>query len=380
MYSGPENLPQRAAKLWRTLRTWFAEHIPQVAATLKPGVTEEELDAFELHSHIKIPLAVRIHYRFCGGQDNWEVHAPVFESFMHQSDWGLFGGCQFYGKLMGVTFEDLEGVKRLLLDFPDTEVEVGHGPRDYYPFAGLVQGTGVYAVHIVTGQVCVTDQRLTCHFPISAEGSSMMEWMEVFAHRLTSGAYQPARLKMQHEDGMPGYVEADWQYLSTFPQTIEAGMREAITQGIRVRVSPRFIPESCANMMRPAERHLYAYSVRYYLLPVEQQEQSWPASSGPFRPRIQVQLVSRCWNILDRSGEVVDVVAGPGVIGQHPVLTAGGPEFCYESCSYSSRHKHEASSMSGHFEFVEGPMSNPQGSPFNVQSPKFELSLPEYFF
>jgi hypothetical protein len=34
MYRGPDMLPQRAAKLWKSLRTWFAGHIPEIAATL----------------------------------------------------------------------------------------------------------------------------------------------------------------------------------------------------------------------------------------------------------------------------------------------------------------------------------------------------------
>jgi hypothetical protein len=37
----------------------------------------------------------------------------------------------------------------------------------------------------------------TIPIPISPMGSSMLDWMETFAHRVTSGGYQPDRLRVQ---------------------------------------------------------------------------------------------------------------------------------------------------------------------------------------
>jgi hypothetical protein len=51
---------------------------------------------------------------------------------------------------------------------------------------------------------------------------------------------------LQGEDSVDGLKvgqEAEWSYLSKFPKNAETGMREAITQGVRVRVGVGFIPQ-----------------------------------------------------------------------------------------------------------------------------------------
>ena len=76
---------------------------------------------------------------------------------------------------------------------------------------------------------------------------------------------------MQSPDGSLAHREAEWKdrrYLSKFPKTIEAGMREAITQGVRVRVGPAVIPQSCVSHGMPTEQFLFAYRCLAPLLSV----------------------------------------------------------------------------------------------------------------
>lgn len=84
---------------------------------------------------------------------------------------------------------------------------------------------------------------------------------------------------------------------------------EATTQGIRVEVSPSFMPDHS----RPSEREfVFAYRVRITNVGQE-----------------AAQLVSRRWLIVDANG-VTHSVEGPGVVGQQPRLEPG------QSFEYSS--------------------------------------------
>jgi len=65
------------------------------------------------------------------------------------------------------------------------------------------------------------------------------------------------------------------------------------------------------------------YSVQFSLLPVEEQQASWPADAGPFSPITSVQLQSRHWIIRDQTGEITQDIHGDGVIGRHPILAPG---------------------------------------------------------
>ena len=76
----------------------------------------------------------------------------------------------------------------------------------------------------------------------------------------------------------------------------------ALTRGIKVEVSARYLPERS----HPGERlWMFAYTIR---ITNEGQE--------------TVQLMSRHWIITDANGRVEEV-RGPGVVGQQPVLTPG---------------------------------------------------------
>jgi len=120
----------------------------------------------------------------------------------------------------------------------------------------------------------------------------------------------------------------------------------ATTQGIRVSVQSRYIPEQSS----PAERrYVFAYTVRI-------------ENAGTAR----AQLRSRHWVITDGHGEIEEV-RGPGVIGKQPSLSPG-ESFEYTSgCVLKTAH----GSMRGAYQ-----MFREDGSSFDAQIALFGLSLP----
>jgi ApaG protein len=123
-------------------------------------------------------------------------------------------------------------------------------------------------------------------------------------------------------------------------------MYEAVTCGIRIRVTPQFLEEESA----PAEgRYLWSYTIDI-------------RNEG----RETVQLRSRHWRITDATGRTQEV-AGPGVVGQTPVLTPGA-SFRYTSgCPLPT----PSGIMVGTYQ-----MTSAAGERFNVSIPAFSLDSP----
>ncbi len=92
---------------------------------------------------------------------------------------------------------------------------------------------------------------------------------------------------------------------------------EACTRGIKVSASVVILPDN--PMSRSVTVHEYAYSIRFTLLPVEEQLRLSPQA----QPLTSAQLLSRHWVILDERGQCTDTVEGEAVIGKYPHLTQG---------------------------------------------------------
>ena len=123
-------------------------------------------------------------------------------------------------------------------------------------------------------------------------------------------------------------------------------MSDATTRGIRVRVRAEFLPERSA----PDKKHwFFAYRVRIENVGDE-----------------AAQLVSRRWEITDGDGNV-QVVEGPGVVGEQPLLTPGASfeytSFCPLPTPYGTMH--------GHYR-----MLTPGGGEFEATIAPFTLATP----
>ena len=82
----------------------------------------------------------------------------------------------------------------------------------------------------------------------------------------------------------------------------ETPMYKAVTRGISVAVTPRYMPEKSSPQ---EERYFFAYTVEII-------------NTGTER----VQLRSRHWKIIDDWGNGQEV-RGPGVVGEQPILGPG---------------------------------------------------------
>ena len=120
----------------------------------------------------------------------------------------------------------------------------------------------------------------------------------------------------------------------------------AITEGIRISVTSRYIPEQSAPRHR---RYVFAYTVKI-------------ANES----KDVAQLRSRHWVITDQQGKVEEV-RGPGVVGAQPTLRPG------ESFSYTSGCILQSSrgAMEGSYQ-----MYRPDGTFFDAAIASFALELP----
>ncbi|MBZ6077238.1 Co2+/Mg2+ efflux protein ApaG [Microvirga puerhi] len=123
-------------------------------------------------------------------------------------------------------------------------------------------------------------------------------------------------------------------------------MYKAVTRGISVTVTPRYMPEESS----PSDnRYFFAYTVEIINTGLE-----------------RVQLRARYWKIIDERGHTQEV-RGPGVVGEQPILGPG------ESYSYTSGCPLPTPSGTMQGCYV---METSGGETFNADIPAFSLDSP----
>lgn len=124
-------------------------------------------------------------------------------------------------------------------------------------------------------------------------------------------------------------------------------MYEAVTSDIRVKVTPVYVEERSSP---ESGDYFWAYTVEV-------------SNEG----HVAVQLVSRQWLIIDGRGKR-EVVRGPGVVGQTPVI-APGQSFTYTSgCPLGT----PSGIMSGSYQ-----MRRTDGAMLDIAIPAFSLDSPD---
>lgn len=124
------------------------------------------------------------------------------------------------------------------------------------------------------------------------------------------------------------------------------GSSEALTRGIRVSVSSKYVAERSRPLMN---EYFFAYTIRI-------------SNEG----RETAQLVSRAWLITDAEGHVEEV-RGPGVVGEQPVLGPGEAFEYTSACPLSTPF----GSMRGTYQMV-----TEKGERFDAEIAAFELAEP----
>jgi ApaG protein len=120
-------------------------------------------------------------------------------------------------------------------------------------------------------------------------------------------------------------------------------MYKAVTRGISVTVTPRYMPEESSP---DDHRYFFAYTVEIINTGLE-----------------RVQLRARQWRITDDHGHVQEV-RGPGVVGEEPVLGPG------ESFSYTSGCPLTTPSGTMQGTYL---METASGETFDAEIPAFSL-------
>jgi ApaG protein len=123
-------------------------------------------------------------------------------------------------------------------------------------------------------------------------------------------------------------------------------MYRAVTHGIQVTVSPRYLADRSSV---DDDRYFWAYTIEIVNLGKE-----------------TVQLKTRHWKITDGNGHVQEV-RGPGVVGEQPILKAG------ERYEYTSGVPLTTPTglMAGTYQMVADG-----GERFDVEVPAFSLDSP----
>jgi ApaG protein len=123
-------------------------------------------------------------------------------------------------------------------------------------------------------------------------------------------------------------------------------MYEAVTQGIRVRVTPQYLEEDSSPR---DSRYVWAYTVHI----VNEGSET-------------VQLRSRHWRITDAGGRTEEV-RGQGVVGQTPVIAPGASFRYTSSCPLTT----PSGIMVGTYQMI-----TEEGRCIDVTIPAFSLDSP----
>ena len=88
------HLALRSLHAWGQIHAWLNAHAPEVAASLRPGATEADLDDAEHQLKVRLPAALRVLYRIHDGQDlEFDKQIDSARPSMGPSVFhGLFGG------------------------------------------------------------------------------------------------------------------------------------------------------------------------------------------------------------------------------------------------------------------------------------------------
>lgn len=352
-YMYPSSIVKRAKQCWDTIRDWTSIHFPEVADTLAPGANEEQINKVEKSLGFKLPVPMRVLYRFCNGQNTLKRHFPHNEQL---AALGLLGGYEFYDYKANVHLLPLQYILQLT---KHRIPYLKHTPEYVVVAVSSYQAKFLY-LNCSDGQLYATGmeqkQLMPCvpHTLDSiAQKDAMLLWLEEYGRMLQDGMFSVRR-------------DGNTRSISLFPEK-EPLCSKAVTDGVQVCASAVFLPEYEAHHSDEG-KYLFCYSVRMRLLHQEKISQNRILSS--------CQLSRRRW-IIQANNNVIDNVAGEGVIGKYPLLQEGGDEFVYESCSFLPT---TSGSIEGYFTFVPGRLSKPEGPEFNVRVAPFPLQIPQYIF
>ena len=382
------DLGLRALFAWQRIHSWLDRNSPEIANTLRPGASESELDAANTQLDMTIPKALRVLYRVHDGQElEFDRNQDAMRAEVHPSMfWGLFGGYQFYSHIASTRMFPLRRAARLTLQFRERldswDDILFAASFNFKKLAQCYSNSDILIANQQVGELPFfatdedfdRDEAVRCdavkaaedlNYPVlEKEFDSVLRWFERYAAALYADIYAIDTICPEMPDDSRG--------ISLFPRKPPfAGI--ATTRGIRVRASSVYVPEVAQRDEGAGVGVgllVFAYSIKFELLSEEEQRKDEGGYQSYHPPLRQVQLLERHWRIKDEDGNVVSEVDGEGVLGEQPVLVAGGAAYTYQSCI---SHK-EVRSMEGSFTFVENTIAAP-GARIEAVCPSFELNF-----
>lgn len=363
-YMYPLSIVRRAKDCWDIIRNWTSIHFPEVANTLVPGASEDEIRRAEDQLGWQLPVSTRILYRFCNGQNIPHGGLPQTQQL---SALGVMGGYHFYTTHVNVRLLPLQEVLELtelcasLITLPRglkhivIAASCNMNKMNKFFFLDCSDGQ----LYVGTKNLFATGEMMPCvasSLIDVAQQDAMLLWLEEYGRQLEVGNFSV------HKDGKDSNI---WS-ISLFPEK-EPLCSEAVTNGVQVRASAVFVPEE-SNLLENGDGYFFCYSIRMCLLHQEKISEGGMLSS--------CQLARRHW-IIRANDTIINDFHGDAVIGKYPYLKEGGDVFVYQSCCPL---RTSSGSIEGDFTFVPGRLSKPNGPEFSVRVAQFPLQIPQYIF
>lgn len=372
----PWSLVLRVRRCWRRIKSWLVVNFPEAVTTLRKGATEDELNNLEKSLEVKLPLATRLLYRFCDGQDQVEYSESFSESLL-----GLIGGYSFCGHLVNVYLLPLDEVISVTNDvrrqlFED--VRLVFGTEYLVVAASSTEGEKFFFLSCRNGELsagtgnllengemspCVPDDLIRSIHDVRdcQQQDGLLLWLEEHGRHLESGL-----VKVSEEMS----EEMITRYISLFPENSSL-CSAAVTNGVQVRASALFIPELSETNLE-SNHYRFAYSIRMSLKP-----EGCIVNGMRFD---SCQLYQAHWTVRENDNIVSEIIE-ENVVGKNPLLHSGEKEFVYQGCVPIRTPQ---GSIKGSYTFVPGRLTDPKGAEFEVEVPQIFLKSffedPNYIF
>lgn len=307
---------------WDQLTEFLRQRCPRIIASLKDGATESELNAVEAQIGLKLPDDYRCSCRIHNGQ---KLVIP-----------GLMGSMSLSNHYRSEVLLDVETAAGGFQTRPGMKNCL---PLTFCFHTGLSQYMALQGEEgRERGELFYPCPNQRASDPAAIDmfitGSSFSSWFSSYVQNVVSGEFPILRdqiFKYVHEKGCV-----------------------ATTDDITVSVSTSFLPE--LSSVHPPH-FFYTYRIKIEMSP-----------EAP--PTAACQLDSRYWKITTSDGNVEEV-AGPGVVGEFPVMTPGKVHE-YASCTTFST---PSEFMEGHYTFHR---LESKEEVFQVSIPRFHMECPQF--
>ncbi|XP_015924855.1 F-box only protein 3 [Parasteatoda tepidariorum] len=282
---------------WDNIKNYYQLNNPQMYSTIMGGASEEELNALERRLHFVLPLDYRCSYRICSGQ---EFSSP-----------GIMGSMSSPGWYRTETLLDLNTVS--VVGFRERDGLKGCIPLTLCLHSGVIQYLAVtdedgYEPNTIFYPMDMESGRERSSVDAFISGTSFQEWVTSHANHLTKNDY----VSIQNQ-----------------PFTFLHDSAAVETTGyITVSVATCFLPE-LSKINPPKFHHTYRITMSMSSAACELDE---------------CQLETRHWTITDENGSE-ELVDGPGVVGEYPVMYPGASFSWVSSTSFNTTY----GNMKGYF-------------------------------